>query len=151
MTDLSIFNTVHHITLIVHDIEKTAAFYESVGIGPWEILPSLEPYKHEIEVRDTDALLDLEFRHASVGDFHIFLCQPGAGDSDHKRFLAAHGEGVFSLGFSVGNVDEAEHKGRELGLVPLIRGRLPDRSGFTYFDTRREAGVILQLRQPKAV
>jgi len=34
-----------------------------------------------------------------------------------------------------------------LGLSPWMQGRLSDRSGFTYFDTRNKgAGVTLEVR-----
>lgn len=45
-------------------------------------------------------------------------------------------------------VDAAEVRGRAAGIAPKLHGRLPNRNGFTYFDTdERGAGVILQVRR----
>ena len=30
-----LFNTLHHVCIVVHDLEKTVAYYESLGVGPW--------------------------------------------------------------------------------------------------------------------
>ena len=38
---MAIFDKAHHVCIVVHDIEKTVAYYESVGIGPWIGYPPL--------------------------------------------------------------------------------------------------------------
>ena len=35
------FRQLHHICIVVHDIEQAVAYYESIGIGPWESYPPL--------------------------------------------------------------------------------------------------------------
>ena len=30
-----IFNHLHHVCIVVHDIDRAQAYYESIGIGPW--------------------------------------------------------------------------------------------------------------------
>ena len=63
-------------------------------------------------------------------------------------FLDERGEGVFHLGFTVPNVDAAEAAQQDNGIAVLMRGRLHDHSGFTYFDTAdKSAGVVLEIRQ----
>ncbi|MBE0694947.1 MAG: hypothetical protein IH590_17865, partial [Aquamicrobium sp.] len=42
--------------------------------------------------------------------------------------------------------DAAEAEGRALGLEVIARGRRQDLSGFCYFDTARQAGVVLEVR-----
>ena len=32
---LSPFTKVHHICIVVHDVERSVAYYESLGMGPW--------------------------------------------------------------------------------------------------------------------
>jgi hypothetical protein len=43
--------------------------------------------------------------------------------------------------------DGAEAEGRALGLAVVARGSRADRSGFCYFDTRDDAGVVLEIRK----
>ncbi|MDP9093037.1 MAG: hypothetical protein M3N95_08880 [Actinomycetota bacterium] len=54
--------------------------------------------------------------------------------------------GVFHLGFE-SDVDIAVGQGTELGLDVLMRGQRPDGSGFAYFDTVDQAGVVLMARK----
>src|SRR2546428_157557 len=77
---------------------------------------------------------------------------PTTSRSPQRAFLDAHGEGVFHLGFTVPDPDAAEANAQALGLRPWMRGRLEDRSGFTYFNTREQgAGVTLEIRANKRV
>ena len=41
----------------------------------------------------------------------------------------------------------AEASGRALGLGVTARGKRADGSGFAYFDTRADAGVVLEIRK----
>jgi len=55
---------------------------------------------------------------------------------------------VFHLGFEVPDCDQSEAEARAAGIPVLMRGRRPDRSGFTYFDTAANAGgVVLEIRK----
>lgn len=151
-TGNGIFQTPHHICIVVKDLDAATAYYESLGIGPWQDFPSLEPFRHELDVRDPEGFVQLKYRYAQVGGLQLQLCEPSDGDTDQRRFLDTHGEGVFHLGFTVEDVDAAEAQGLALKLQPLIHGRTPDRNGFTYFDTRDRAGIVLQVRAaPKIV
>ena len=78
----------------------------------------------------------LRYRFCNFDNTQIQLCEPGEGGSAQRAFLDAHGEGVFHLGFTVPDLDAAEADSKALGLEPWMRGRLPDRSGFTYLARR---------------
>ena len=41
---MSNFEKLHHVCIVVHDIDKTQAAYEALGIGPWEAYPPLSEY-----------------------------------------------------------------------------------------------------------
>jgi methylmalonyl-CoA/ethylmalonyl-CoA epimerase len=148
VSKLDIFRKLHHICIVVTDIEAAAAYYESVGIGPWTDFPPLDAF--QLEGYDRDAFLKLKYKFTNVDNVQFQLCQPGEGDTPQKRFLESHGEGVFHLGFAVADVDAAQAAAKGAGLAILGTGRLPDRSGFTYFDTANAgAGVNLQVRARK--
>ena len=144
-----IFHTLHHLCIVVHDVEKTAAYYASVGIGPWLDYPPLSAYA-ELDVPNPAAFEGLKFKYVNLDNVQLQLCQPGAEDGPQRRFLDTHGEGVFHLGFDVPDCDAAEQAGFAQGLAPLMRGRRADRGGFTFFDTMREAGVVLEVRSSPA-
>jgi methylmalonyl-CoA/ethylmalonyl-CoA epimerase len=148
MSQPDVFRKLHHICIVVKDIESAVAYYESLGIGPWIDFPPLDAFK--VDGYERSAFLKLKYKFANADNVQFQLCEPGEGDTPQKRFLEAKGEGVFHLGFAVADVDEAEAAVTGVGVAILGRGRLPDGSGFTYFDTARAgAGVNLQVRARK--
>jgi methylmalonyl-CoA/ethylmalonyl-CoA epimerase len=140
------FQKLHHLCVAVRDIDRAVAFYESVGIGPWHDYPPLSQYT-ELDVPDADGFRNLQYKYAAIGDIQLQLVEPGAGDTPQRRFLDEHGEGVFHVGFEVADADAGDAQAAAAGLAPLMRGRRPDGSGFTYFDTAEQAGVVLEIRQ----
>jgi methylmalonyl-CoA/ethylmalonyl-CoA epimerase len=140
------FEQLHHICIAVPDIDRAVAFYESVGIGPWHDYPPLEEFT-DLQVRSAEGFQELVYRWAMIGDVQLQLVQPGPADTPQREFLDAHGPGVYHLGFVVADADRAERDAAALGLSATARGRRPDGSGFTYFDTRDGAGVTLEIRQ----
>lgn len=147
------FRVLHHVCIVVRDIDAAVAYYESLGIGPWQDFPSLEAFRRNLKVPDVDAFMRLRFRFCNLDNFQLQLCQPDHGASAQRSFLDAHGEGVFHLGFDVPDLDAAESDAAALGLSAWMRGRGPDgTSGFTYFETREQgAGVTLEIRANKRV
>lgn len=140
------FSTLHHVCVVVADIDAATAAYEAVGIGPWRDYPPLTDYT-DLDVPDREAFLDLRYKVTDTANVQLQLCQPGPGLSPQRRFLDAHGEGVFHLGFVVDDAGAAEADVRARGLDVLMRGRRPDGTGFTYYDSAATAGVVLLTRQ----
>ena len=142
------FGNPHHICIVVRDIEKTKSYYESLGIGPWVEYPPLVEYT-QLNVTDEAGFLSTRFVFTQIGDLQLQLAQPGEGKSHYKDFLEAKGEGVFHIGFAVDDVDAAEGELTSGGMKILASGRRDDGSGFSYLDTRQQAGVTLLVRQTK--
>lgn len=143
---LDVFRSLHHVCIVVDDLEAATAYYESIGIGPWHDYPPLEPYLHDLRGPDPEAFVQLRYRYAELENMQLQLCQPGPGDTAQRRFLDAKGAGVYHLGFAVADGDEAEAHAVAAGLTVTSHGRRPDGSGFTYFDTAAQAGVVLEVR-----
>jgi catechol 2,3-dioxygenase-like lactoylglutathione lyase family enzyme len=139
------FRQLHHICLVVHDIDKSTAYFESVGIGPWQEYPPLTEYT-DLEVPNPDAFQKMRYRIVNLDNVQLQLCQPPRDDCPQRRFLDSHGEGVFHLGFE-SDVAAAVEQGEALGLNVLMRGQRPNGSGFVYFDTVDQAGVVLMARR----
>ena len=96
MTD-KIFDQLHHICIVVENMDRAVAFYESIGIGPWRDFPSLEAFRGEFEAPDVDDFMKLHYRFASLGNVQLQLCAPPPGNTLQRKFLDEHGEGVFHL------------------------------------------------------
>jgi methylmalonyl-CoA/ethylmalonyl-CoA epimerase len=139
------FRMMHHICIVVHDIDRAVRYYESVGIGPWQDYPPLQQYT-ALTVPNRDAFLATKYKLANLDNVQLQLCQPPMLDCPQRRFLDSRGEGVFQIGFER-EVEVAAAEGAALGLRELMRGQRPNGTGFVYFDTLDEAGVVLMTRQ----
>ncbi len=146
MENNPIFKHIHHICIVVHDMDKTIKFYESIGIGPWHDHPISDAFRQDISVKFVDDFMLNKYAYANLENIQIQLCQPSSENTEQGRFLKEKGEGVFHLGFTVDDIKATEEKAHGLGLMNLIRGRSSANAGFTYFDTQNHAGVVLQIR-----
>ena len=142
---MSIFDKLHHICIVVHDIDKAQAYYESIGVGPWESYPPLVEYE-ELEVPSREGFMAMQYRICNLPNIQLQLCQPNHDPSPQRIHLDTKGEGVFHLGFEVPDADAAEAEAKRTGLPVKMRGRRQNRTGFTYYDTADKAGVILLTR-----
>lgn len=140
------FRYLHHVCIVVSDLDQAVAYYERLGMGPWFDYPKGGPYV-EFDVPNRAASDAMRYKCLDLENVQLQLCQPPASDSPQRRFLDTHGEGVYHLGFEVPDRDAAEAKGQALGLNVTARGKRVDGSGFAYFDTREGAGVVLEIRQ----
>lgn len=139
------FRTLHHICIVVHDIDKAIDNYSAMGIGPWRDYPPLTDYT-TLAVPNEAAFLQTKYMVADLDNVQLQLCQPSPLDCPQRRFLDARGEGVFHLSFET-DIDTADTAEETRGLEVLMRGRRDNGSGFTYFDTQAKAGIVLAIRK----
>lgn len=137
-----IFDKLHHVCIVVHDIDKAQAYYESIGIGPWIAYPPLSEYE-ALEVPSREGFMAMQYRICNLPNIQLQLCQPDHNPSPQRLHLDTKGEGVFHLGFEVPDADAAE---AGAAMPVLMKGRRANRTGFTYYDTADKAGVTLLTR-----
>ena len=140
-----LFANLHHICVVVHDLDKAVEYYASLGVGPFYDYPKGGEYVR-FDVPNPQASADTRYRCADFDNVQLQLCQPSLLDSPQRRFLDEHGEGVYHLGFETPDVAAAKAAGEQLGLGVIASGERVDGGGFCYFDTRRDAGVVLEVR-----
>lgn len=137
-----VFEKLHHVCIVVHDIDKTQAHYESIGIGPWIAYPPLAEYE-ELSVPSPEGFMGMQYRICNLPNIQLQLCQPDHNPTPQRLHLDRKGEGVFHLGFEVPDADAAEAAS---GLPVKMKARRANRTGFTYYDTAEGAGVVLLTR-----
>ncbi|MDB5659414.1 MAG: glyoxalase/Bleomycin resistance/Dioxygenase superfamily protein [Cypionkella sp.] len=137
-----LFSKLHHVCIVVHDIDITQAYYESIGIAPWVAYPPLADYK-ELDVPSRAGFMAMQYRICNRPNVQLQLCQPDHNPSPQRLHLDAKGEGVFHLGFEVPDADAAE---AAAGIPIKMKGRRDNRTGFTNCDTADRAGVVLLTR-----
>lgn len=140
------FRTLHHVCIVVRDLDATLASYTRLGVGPWYDYPKGDAYV-SFDVPNREASAAMRYKCADLGNVQLQLCEPPKMDCPQRRFLDEHGEGVYHLGFEVPDLDRAEASVRDAGVRVTASGRRADGSGFAYFDTRDGTGVTLEVRR----
>jgi len=149
MREKSIFSNLHHVALVVRDMDKAIAHYQSLGIGPFEAPPvkavSIKLYGKPIP---TDYFTRKELM-GPMGLINLQLIQPGKEESTWKEFLETRGEGVHHLGFFVDDIDKVEAEFAAKGFEIVISSRFQGGGGAAYIDIGKETGgIMLELIQP---
>lgn len=130
---------------MVHDIDASCAYYESIGIGPWQMVPPFTDLT-ELQMPSAEAFLKMQYRYVALDNVVLQLCQPPEDDCPQRRFLDEKGEGVFHIGFEA-MIDRDVAEAEQVGLEVFMKGRRENGTGFAYFDTLDRAGVVLMIRQ----
>jgi methylmalonyl-CoA/ethylmalonyl-CoA epimerase len=137
------FSKVDQIGVMVRNIDEAIKYYESLGIGPFE--PSgLTATNRRVYGKAADDVKNVS-RTAQMGQVHLELLQPIAGQSLQREFLERRGEGINHLGFYVDDLDKEVAKVMEKGFKPISTGKFPGGGGFAYFDTDKVGGVMFEL------
>ena len=122
----AIFQHLHHVCIVVHDLDRAVSYYESLGVGPWFDYPKKGPY--------------LEFdvpSKAASGFFSSIIREPLAGqdallpvEESVRHWFASPRA---AIGFLLGE---------EVGVLAHVAGLLNDRS--TLGTARSAASSISQ-------
>ena len=140
-----LFSRIHHVCIVVGNLDQARSYYESLGITGWYDYPKGVPYE-EYEVPNPQGSAKLKYACVDLENIQLQLCEPGVEDTPQRRFLDEYGEGVYHLGFEVPELRAALEAADGLGLPRIAYGIRGDDSGFCYFDTRKEAGTVLEIR-----
>ncbi len=130
---------LHHIAVIVRDIDKAVDYYQSLGIA-----------KAGREVVFPEARPNIRARFVDIGPVPIEFIQPIAGEpSIYKDFLDRKGEGVQHIAFAVDDLDEEEAELTGKGASVIVKGKAPAAFGSltAHFDTRQVGDFAIQLIQ----
>ncbi len=126
-------NKIHHINLLVRDLEAAVAQYSrALAVADWEF--------GELPQRGVKTA---RFR---AGESWVVLVQPTDPEGVPGRYLAEHGEGLFLLSFGVSSLEDALE-----GLEDQLRSGEPRQGleGWHIADLSQEAffGAQLQLTE----
>ncbi len=149
MLEKSPFSKLHHIGVIVRDMDKAIEYFESLGMGPFEVVSrrvKIIERKVRGKLIPLNSLVTKEYS-GQMGSIQLQLLQPIAGDYYWKEFLETRGEGIQHLGFAVDDIDRETTKMEEKGFEVLYRSRYEGGGGATYFDTGKIGGILVELVQ----
>lgn len=139
------FNKIVQYAIVLRDMKKVAAFYESLGFGGM-------PVDHNISVnrkyRDQLGKFEMNLGWWRWGDVTFEWIEPLVGPSVYHEFLKDRGEGFHHLAFNVTDMDKATELLTARGApesqsggwdTPTSKGR------FAYMDTERFGGASIEL------
>jgi methylmalonyl-CoA epimerase len=129
---------LHHIAVIVRDIDKAIEYYQSLGIA-----------KVGREVEFPEERPQIRAKFVEIGSVPIEFIQPLHGETPYKEFLDNQGEGVQHVAFAVDNLDEEMTKLVGKGVSVMVKGKAPAAFGAesAHFDTRQIGNFVIQLIQ----
>ena len=137
--------------IVVRDIKASMEHYWGIlGIGPWKVYTNGPPPLRNVTCYGRPASYRVRVALAQSESVVVELIQYLEGDSIHRDFLAAHGEGVEHVGVYVPNLDEPLARLQSQGLTVLQSADGLGSSGdgrYVYLDTRSTLGTILELIQ----
>jgi 4-hydroxyphenylpyruvate dioxygenase-like putative hemolysin len=135
---------VHHIGIVVEDMDKAVAHYESMGIKPFV---SMKPSPHEGRLRGKTCTSTPVISMCSVGGISIELLQPTEEESLAKEFYESEGEGVHHIAFQVSDMDKAAEQFVRNGFEILFLQKI-GKGGCVYIDTSKIGGTLIELFCP---
>ena len=71
-----IFQKLHHVCVVVPDIDAAVAYYESIGIGPWKDFPPLGELESNLSREELESL---NYKACDLANVQLQLCEPAPG------------------------------------------------------------------------
>jgi methylmalonyl-CoA/ethylmalonyl-CoA epimerase len=141
---------VSQIGIVVEDLDKVIAYFESLGIGPF-VRPNLKYVDIVQYGQPADYEFEIALAFCSVGNVEMELVQPISEPSIYWDFLRSKGEGLHHLGFDVDDIHARLERYRKMGIETILSGRSQTGEAIAaYLDTASIGGVYFELLQRKA-
>ncbi len=143
-TEKSPFANLIQIGIVVKDMDKAIERLSMLGIGPF--YPKMPPPTARSLFRGKPfvAAERVNIKAAQMGNAELELIQPLTGESPHREYLEAKGEGIQHLAFAVDDLNKAVEKLTAKGSDIILEGRREDGGGVAYLDLN-VGGIIVEL------
>ncbi len=130
---------IHHLGVIVSDMDKAIEYYKSLGIATiGRELPLSQTSTNEVKMKA---------RFAQIGSIVLEFFQPVEGESMQLAFLRKHGEGIQHMAFAVADIDAEVNDLVSRGVKLIFRADMPTGSRIAYFDTGQKGDILIEIIQ----
>jgi methylmalonyl-CoA/ethylmalonyl-CoA epimerase len=147
----SLFSTMHHICIVVRDMDKAVDYYHSMGAGPFSLTTPIDIVKRKVHGKEVPVPnWKIKDFFGKMGNVWINLLQPIEGDSIFQEFLDTRGEGIHHFAFLVDDVEKEEAEFVEKGFKVLSSVRLINGCGHSIMDTAETGGIYIEVLQAPA-
>lgn len=142
------YRTLHHVGVVVHDMDKAIAHFESMGFGPFEFSEGVRTFTIDFkgELHGEPAEWSVKISNGKMGDIEFELLEPDARASALRETLDDTGEGLHHIGFITDDfeADMADQLAR--GATIWTMSKRTDAPSFLYFDPSLIGGLAIELR-----
>jgi methylmalonyl-CoA/ethylmalonyl-CoA epimerase len=142
------YTRLHHVGVVVKDINKAIAYLESMGFGPFSAGPGKKtvtiPFKGELHGKPAEWKTTIS--NASLGDVELEILEPTEGNQALKESLDATGEGLHHIGFLTNNLEAAIAEQTRLGSKIWTRSLAPGKRNFVYFEGTALGNIAVEIR-----
>jgi methylmalonyl-CoA/ethylmalonyl-CoA epimerase len=143
------FGKLHHVGVVVKDINKAIAHFESLGIGPFGEPgrpPTFTvPFRGELHGKPAEWKTTIS--NAQMGDVQLELLEPTEGNQALKESLDETGEGLHHIGFITDDLDGEIANFKQKGVGIWTMAREEGGGGFLYSDPTPTGGIAIEFRQ----
>ena len=141
---------LHHVGIVVKDIEKAIAHLEALGFGPFKFDDEHKtftiPFKGELHGQPAEWKTTIS--NAKMGDVELELLEPTEGPQALRESLDAQGEGLHHIGWLTndiqGEIARATARGAKVWCSSFPEGN----PGFCYFEGSDVGNLAIELREP---
>jgi hypothetical protein len=135
---------MHHVCVVVKDIEKAIKEASQVGIGPWKLWEIREPGTKAAEFHGEVVKFSARLALADSPNGTLEIIQPVSGKSAYQEFLDKKGEGAHHIAYWVENLGPAVKELVDKG-IEVIQSTTYRDCTYYYFDLVDRIGVVLEL------
>jgi len=139
------FKKLHHVGVVVKDIDKAITYFEKLGIGPFAGPDGKKTIAVSFngELHGKPAAWITTISNAELGDVQLELLEPTKGAQALKESLDKTGEGLHHIGFITDNLEAeaANFKKAGIGIWTQAKGE------FLYSDPSPVGGIAIEFRE----
>ena len=144
----SSYTKLHHVGVVVKDIDKAMAYLESLGFGPFGVGEGHKkvtiPFKGELHGKPAEWKTTIS--NGNLGGVELELLEPTEGSQALKESLDATGEGLHHLGFLTNDLEGVIAQQTKLGAKVWTRSRMAGKRNFVYFEGTALGKIAVEIR-----
>lgn len=141
---------LHHVGIVVKDMEKAIAQMEAIGFGPFMFDESNRTFAIDFkgELNGEPAEWTTLISNGQMGDVELELLEPVKGDQALKETLDAEGEGLHHIGWLTTDLQGDMEKMIAAGAEVWTSSIVPGQPGFCYFKHTPIGNLAIEIREP---
>jgi methylmalonyl-CoA/ethylmalonyl-CoA epimerase len=140
------FTKLHHVGIVVKDINKAIAYFESMGIGPFSGPGGQKTFTVSFKgkLHGKPAEWKTTIANAKFGDVELEMLEPTEGPQALRESLDKTGEGLHHIGFISEDLESEKANFKKNGIGVWTEGGAG--AEFFYSDPSPVGGLAIEFR-----